>query len=344
MPSGTAVRIARALRPRAPLPRPSPPARHRPAGRRASSRSPRPGRAVRRPAGPAVGQSRGSGSHAMQPEDARPRHRPGPSGDRQAIPTPARHESVARSARPQAAGTPRAGTARRPQRARAARTAPASSPDDRVTNRCKPSSAGEPGRASCAPFGPVAASGAQPGTLQRVEESGPVLRERADDIEIVRLNRPGKRNALDTATLAALTATLDELAADTTLRVLVLSTSSVAAFCAGADVTERLDHEAGVARMAAFARLYTQLDEFPAPVISVLVGNCVGAGAEIIAATDLRVGGDNLRLAWAGARLGVPVGPARLVPLIGVARAKDLILTGRAVGSAEARELGLLQH
>ena len=177
-----------------------------------------------------------------------------------------------------------------------------------------------------------------------MEESGPVLRERADDIEIVRLNRPGKRNALDTATLAALTATLDELAADTTLRVLVLSTSSVAAFCAGADVTERLDHEAGVARMAAFARLYTQLDEFPVPVISVLVGNCVGAGAEIIAASDLRVGGDNLRLAWAGARLGVPVGPARLVPLIGVARAKDLILTGRVVGMEEARELGLLQR
>jgi hypothetical protein len=47
------------------------------------------------------------------------------------------------------------------------------------------------------------------------------------------------------------------------------------------------------------------------------VGNVVGAGAELAAGCDLRVGGDNLHLAWAGARLGVPVGPARLAPLVG---------------------------
>ena len=70
----------------------------------------------------------------------------------------------------------------------------------------------------------------------------------------------------------------------------------------------------------------------------------MGAGAELVAGADLRVGGDNLRLAWAGARLGVPVGPARLAPLIGVARAKDLVLTGRTVGLDEARALGLVQR
>jgi enoyl-CoA hydratase/carnithine racemase len=86
------------------------------------------------------------------------------------------------------------------------------------------------------------------------------------------------------------------------------------------------------------------VQSFPAPTIAVCVGNCVGAGAEIVAASDLRVGGDNLRLAWAGARLGVPVGPARLAPLIGVARAKDLVYTGRAVDQAEAAGLGLLQR
>jgi enoyl-CoA hydratase/carnithine racemase len=56
------------------------------------------------------------------------------------------------------------------------------------------------------------------------------------------------------------------------------------------------------------------------------------------------VGGDNLKLAWAGARLGVPVGPARLAPLIGVARAKDLVLTGRAIDMVEAAAFGLLQR
>jgi enoyl-CoA hydratase/carnithine racemase len=172
-----------------------------------------------------------------------------------------------------------------------------------------------------------------------------VLRERlADGVEVLRLNRPEKRNALDTATTRALNAALDELAADGTLRVLVLSTTNSRALCAGADIGERLDHDGGLARMAEFTRMYAAIEAFPVPTIAVCVGNCVGAGAEIAAGADLRVGGDNLKLAWAGARLGVPVGPARLAPLIGVARAKDLIFTGRTVGMDEAAALGLLQR
>lgn len=172
-----------------------------------------------------------------------------------------------------------------------------------------------------------------------------VLRESAGaGIEVVRLNRPAKRNALDTATLDALTAVLDELAADPALRVLLLSTTSSQALCAGADVGEPLDRAGGVARMSGFTRLYSQLDAFPAPTIAVCVGNCVGAGAEIAAGSDLRVAGDNLKLAWAGARLGVPVGPARLAQLIGVSRAKELIFTGRVVGAEEAERIGFVHR
>jgi enoyl-CoA hydratase/carnithine racemase len=173
----------------------------------------------------------------------------------------------------------------------------------------------------------------------------PVVTEKlGDELAVVRLNRPERRNALDSAALGLLNDTLDELAGQQALRALVLSTTDVRALCAGADVAEALDEPGGVARMAAFTRLYAAVDAFPVPVIAVCVGNCVGAGAEIAAGSDLRVGGDNLKLAWAGARLGVPVGPARLTPLIGLARAKDLILTGRTVGADEARELGLLQR
>ncbi|HEY5143756.1 MAG TPA: enoyl-CoA hydratase/isomerase family protein [Solirubrobacteraceae bacterium] len=172
-----------------------------------------------------------------------------------------------------------------------------------------------------------------------------IQRERLDDgIEVVRLDRPGVRNALDSASIAALHAALSELGADEALRVLVLSTTSTRAFCAGADVGERLDAAGGVARMEAFAGLYAALDAFPAPVVCVCVGNCVGAGAELVAGSDLRVGGDNLKLAWAGSRLGVPVGPARLAPLVGLSRAKELVYTGRVVGMEEARALGLLHR
>jgi enoyl-CoA hydratase/carnithine racemase len=160
-------------------------------------------------------------------------------------------------------------------------------------------------------------------------------------VEVLRLDRPERRNAMDSATLAELEAALAELAGDPDLRVLVFSTTSERALCAGADVAEVLDAEGGVARMEAFARFYAAVEAFPAPTIAVCVGNCVGAGAELAAGCDLRVAGDNLKLSWAGARLGVPVGPARLVPLVGLARAKELILTGRVVGAEEAAALGL---
>src|SRR5215218_8807705 len=172
-----------------------------------------------------------------------------------------------------------------------------------------------------------------------------LARERLDaGIEVLRLDRPQVRNALDRPTLRLLEEALTELAADDQLRALVVSTTSPAALSAGADVGERLGPAEGVARMEAFARLYAALDAFPVPTVAVCVGHCVGAGAEMATACDLRVAGDNLRLAWPGGRLGVPVGPARLVPLVGLSRAKELILTGRVVGMEEAERIGFLHR
>lgn len=170
-----------------------------------------------------------------------------------------------------------------------------------------------------------------------------VQSERIDaGIEVLRLDRPAQRNAMSSGLLADLGQHLTRLAVDAELRVLVISTTDPRALCAGADVAEVLDREGGVARMEAFARFYAAIEAFPAPTIAVCVGNCVGAGAELVAGVDLRVGGDNLKLAWAGSRLGVPVGPGRLPPLVGLSRAKELVLTGRVVGMAEADALGLL--
>ena len=163
-------------------------------------------------------------------------------------------------------------------------------------------------------------------------------------MEVLRLDRPDKRNAMDTTLLAALLDALAELAADPDLRALVFSTTSERALCAGADVSEDLDAAGGVARMEQFTRMYAAVAAFPLPTVAVCVGNVVGAGAELAAGCDLRVGGDNLKLAWAGAKLGVPVGPARLVPLIGLSRAKELILTGRVVGMEEADRIGFLHR
>src|SRR3954449_10191196 len=172
----------------------------------------------------------------------------------------------------------------------------------------------------------------------------PIQRDRvADGIEVLRLDRPQARNAMNSELLAAVEDALRELAADASLRVLIFSTTDVKALSAGADVREELDAAGGVARMEAFARFYAAVESFPLPTIAVCVGNVVGAGAELAAGCDLRVGGDNLHLAWAGARLGVAGGPARLGAPGGGARAQGAVFTGRVVGAGEALAIGFLQ-
>jgi len=177
-------------------------------------------------------------------------------------------------------------------------------------------------------------------TLPRVGSLRPITVD--GGITVLRLDRPERRNALDSGLLIELVDALDRLSVDDELRVLVFSTTSTRALCSGVDVTEVLDHAAGVARMKSFSQFLAALEAFHLPTIAVCVGNCVGGGAEIVAGCDLRIAGDNLNLAWAGARLGVPVGPARLTPLVGVARAKELIFTGRVVGAEEAAAIGLV--
>jgi len=169
-----------------------------------------------------------------------------------------------------------------------------------------------------------------------------LVERRQDGVAVIRIDRPERRNALDSRSLDAFVAALAGLSADPELRALVLSTTSPRAFCAGADTAEVLDREGGVARMERFADLYAAVEAVPVPVVCVCVGNTLGAGAELAAGSDLRVGGDNLQIGWVGARLGVPVGPARLTGLVGVARAKELIFGGRRLDAAQAQALGLV--
>ena len=166
------------------------------------------------------------------------------------------------------------------------------------------------------------------------------LERPAPAIAVIRLDRPEQRNAMNSSMLAEIEDALAQLEGDAELRVLIFSTTSTRALCAGADVSEQLDHAGGVARMEAFARLYAGVSRFPLPTIAVCVGNVVGAGAELACACDLRVAGDNLKLMFPGAKLGVPVGPARLTPLVGLSKAKEWVMTSKLVGADEADRHG----
>ncbi len=160
-------------------------------------------------------------------------------------------------------------------------------------------------------------------------------------IEILRLDRPAQRNALNLGLIGALVDALGHLGADPDLRAIVLSTTSTDAFCAGADVNEPLTAGQGVARMDAFAALYAAIEAVPAPTIAVCLGHCVGAGAELAVGCDLRVIADNVASPGLEPASACRWARPGSLPWSALSRAKELIFTGRSIDQAEAVALGL---
>jgi enoyl-CoA hydratase len=163
-----------------------------------------------------------------------------------------------------------------------------------------------------------------------------------DGVALLRLDRPEARNAINTAMLDELLAYVASARGDDAVRVLVISSSDHMGLSAGADVREELDSEGRVRRMQLFADLYDALTGFPKATVVACHGACVGGGAEIAVACDLRIGGSNLRMRFPGAALRVPVGPARLVTLCGLSVAKYLLLTSKEVDAEMALRWGLV--
>jgi enoyl-CoA hydratase/carnithine racemase len=163
-------------------------------------------------------------------------------------------------------------------------------------------------------------------------------------VALLRLERAQARNAMNTQMLAELIEHLAVARSDDAVRVLAISSSDHLGLSAGADVREQLDEDGRVARMQLFADVYDAIVSFPKPTIAACHGDVVGGGAEVAIACDMRVGGSNLRMRFPGAALGVPVGPARLVTLCGLAAAKYLLLSSRTISAEEALRIGLVNR
>ncbi len=163
-----------------------------------------------------------------------------------------------------------------------------------------------------------------------------------NSVGLLRLDRPDSRNAINTEMLGELLAHLASAKRDDEVRALVISSTDHMGLSAGADVREQLDSDGQVHRMRLFAELYDELTGFPKPTVAACHGACVGGGAEIAVACDLRVGGSNMRLRFPGAGLGVPVGPARLATLCGLSIAKYALLSAKEIAADEALRWGLV--
>jgi len=171
--------------------------------------------------------------------------------------------------------------------------------------------------------------------------------ERRESIEIWTIDGEGRRNAISMAMLRELNALVERAAANAGLRCVVLTGAGEKAFCAGADLKERsaMSAEDVHAFHALLRRALDGIESAPQVYVAALNGAALGGGLELALACDLRVGSEAAQLGLPEVSLGIIPGGGgtqRLPRLVGVGRAKDLILTGRRVGAAEALAMGLV--
>jgi enoyl-CoA hydratase len=178
---------------------------------------------------------------------------------------------------------------------------------------------------------------------------GELLYERRDAAAVITFNRPQARNAMTFAMYEGLVARCDEIDADDDVRVVVFRGAGGRAFVSGTDIRQFLDFDSGrtgVEYEADIDRYLGRLDSLRKPAIALVEGYAVGAGLSIAAACDLRV-------CTPDAQFGLPVartlgnclsmtGYARLVAVLGEARAKDIVFTARMVSADEAHAAGLV--
>ena len=169
----------------------------------------------------------------------------------------------------------------------------------------------------------------------------------AGHIAHVTVDNPGKRNALGIAGKQQLAQAFQRLAQDKLLRVAVLTGSGDRSFIAGADLAEMKDLTAKGAREEHTwtHRACEAIRTLPVPAIARINGYCFGAGMEIAASCDMRIGITTARFGMPEVRFGIPSGmEACLLPqLIGWGKTRELLYTGTTFGAAEALRIGFLQ-
>ncbi|WVN88395.1 uncharacterized protein L203_103603 [Cryptococcus depauperatus CBS 7841] len=160
------------------------------------------------------------------------------------------------------------------------------------------------------------------------------------------MNRPKTKNAISVQMVAEMREALTRLNPANS-RVLLLQSSTPGLFCSGADLRERRSMSPmDVSNFLDSLRaLLSELEALEIPSIAVIDGYALGGGAELSLGCDLRVGGDNTKIALPETKLGIIPGAGgtqRLTRIVGVSKAKELIYTGRHIQGAEAKDIGLL--
>ena len=173
--------------------------------------------------------------------------------------------------------------------------------------------------------------------------------EEKDTAVVLTLNRPKVMNCLNFDLLYALRDQIEALQFRTDIRSLIITGAGEKSFCAGADLKERatLSQDQVKKFIITIRNLLTAIQNLPIPVISAVNGIALGGGTEVALASDIRIASETASMGLTEARLAIIPGGGgtqRLPRIIGVAKAKELIFTGRRVDATEALAIGLVNR
>lgn len=166
--------------------------------------------------------------------------------------------------------------------------------------------------------------------------------KRSAHVALLELDNP-PMNALGRSARAQLLQRLDEIDTDQEVRAVVL-TGRGRAFCGGDDLKEQAEAQKSKssAHLGEFGRVLERIERFRLPVIGAINGWCLGGGLELASVCDIRIASSEAKFVCSGVNVGLMASAYRLPRLIGVARAKHMLLTGSPYDSATAEKFGLV--
>ena len=162
---------------------------------------------------------------------------------------------------------------------------------------------------------------------------------------VVRINRPEVRNALNLATVQEFTAAIGALAGDASVGAIVITGAGDAVFVAGADINDIRARTRNDGLAAINSTLFAAIEKCPKVTIAAVNGLALGGGCELALACDLRIAAAHAKFGQPEVGLGIIPGAGatqRLPRIVGLGRAKHLVLTGDAIDAQKALEWGLV--
>lgn len=167
------------------------------------------------------------------------------------------------------------------------------------------------------------------------------------DIAIIKINRPEALNAVNIDVIAELSRTVDIVGADDGIRAVIITGVGERAFCAGADIAYMVNIDPIKAEKYASSAqaVLNKIERLEKPVIAAVNGFALGGGCELALVCDIRIASSNAKIGQPEVTIGIPPGwggTQRLVRIVGPAKAKELVFTGKMITAEEAAQIGLV--